>query len=325
MNLNYDNFYTIGSAVADEWQQCVVVYDPPSGANGMAYAYYNGVQVGSWDIWDYDDTSDIPVYMASLYGEDGRSYWTGGLDEARVSNTVRSPAWIETQYANQSSPDTFYSVGENQVAYGVTLNTQGYDISVAGDYNNQFENATLNDVVGTTEVIFTGTDTSTVYGANTFPNLTCDLTLESAGKQIIFPAGDEQTVSGTLTLTGEAGKLITLRSSEEDSQWSINVTSSAVNFVDVQDSIASGAAITANTSKDSGNNVNWIFPATTLTWNAGASTTDWGTGSNWDLGYVPNSSDNAVITDTSYDPVLDAAREVVDLTINSNAILSLKL
>jgi hypothetical protein len=35
----------------------------------------------------------------------------GSLDEVRVSNAVRSADWIATEYNNQSSPATFYTLG----------------------------------------------------------------------------------------------------------------------------------------------------------------------------------------------------------------------
>jgi hypothetical protein len=44
-------------------------------------------------------------YQAGGYREDGV------YDEIRVSNLARSPAWIAAEFANQSSPATFYSVG----------------------------------------------------------------------------------------------------------------------------------------------------------------------------------------------------------------------
>ena len=36
------------------------------------------------------------------------------MDELRTSNVVRSPGWIATEFANQSSPKTFYSVVTTQ-------------------------------------------------------------------------------------------------------------------------------------------------------------------------------------------------------------------
>jgi len=38
-------------------------------------------------------------------------YFTGTMDEVRVSNMVRSSDWIKTEYNNQNSPSTFYTVG----------------------------------------------------------------------------------------------------------------------------------------------------------------------------------------------------------------------
>lgn len=37
--------------------------------------------------------------------------WTGDIDEARISNVARSADWITTEYNNQNSPGTFYSMG----------------------------------------------------------------------------------------------------------------------------------------------------------------------------------------------------------------------
>src|SRR5207249_4833764 len=47
--------------------------------------------------------------------------WNGQIDEVRMSNAARSGDWIAAEYANQTSPSTFYSIGtENGVTIGVT-------------------------------------------------------------------------------------------------------------------------------------------------------------------------------------------------------------
>ena len=46
--------------------------------------------------------------------------FNGSVDEARISFTNRSADWITTEYNNQSSPGTFYVVGPQQSAGGVT-------------------------------------------------------------------------------------------------------------------------------------------------------------------------------------------------------------
>jgi hypothetical protein len=38
----------------------------------------------------------------------------GTIDEARIANTARDVTWIQTEYANQSSPSTFYMVGQQE-------------------------------------------------------------------------------------------------------------------------------------------------------------------------------------------------------------------
>jgi len=42
----------------------------------------------------------------------------GDLDEVRISNSARSPAWIAASYRNQVSPATFYTVGAEQALSG---------------------------------------------------------------------------------------------------------------------------------------------------------------------------------------------------------------
>ena len=83
----------------------------------------------------------------------------------------------------------------------------------------------------------------------------------TAGKQLIFTAGTTQTIGATLSLTGSSGNEIVLRSSSPGNTWTINNGSTyAVDYVDVEDSIASAANLLgASGSIDTGNNSNWVF------------------------------------------------------------------
>jgi hypothetical protein len=45
------------------------------------------------------------------YHQAWNEYYDGLLDEVRISTTVRSADWVATEYNNQSSPSTFYTVG----------------------------------------------------------------------------------------------------------------------------------------------------------------------------------------------------------------------
>jgi hypothetical protein len=57
---------------------------------------YNQFGGGYWDIWPNAGS--------------GWSFFKGSLEELRISTIPRSADWIATEYHNQSSPSTFYTV-----------------------------------------------------------------------------------------------------------------------------------------------------------------------------------------------------------------------
>jgi Concanavalin A-like lectin/glucanases superfamily/Domain of unknown function (DUF2341) len=88
----------------------------------------------------------------------GAAYFTGSLDEVRVSNIARSAAWIAADYNNQSSPSTFYSVGSATAAPStlccgtVTPRQPGFDSTLANNTSAEFTwtgwNAAPNNTLG---------------------------------------------------------------------------------------------------------------------------------------------------------------------------------
>jgi len=147
------------------------------------------------------------------------------------------------------------TVGTDTVFAGGIFTVHGS--SVMADGNWVYNSGQFN--IGTSTVIFQGTSTSTIVGSNNFANLYCT----TPGKELDFQAGATQSVSGsgTLTLIGDTGNLVTLRSTSSGTQWFlINTGGSNVLFVDVKDSNAGGGAPVVDTSGvDSHNNVNWVF------------------------------------------------------------------
>jgi hypothetical protein len=54
------------------------------------------------------------------------NYYTGTLDELRISNIARNSSWIHTTYTNQQNPGSFLSIGaEESYQYTLTLTTSG--------------------------------------------------------------------------------------------------------------------------------------------------------------------------------------------------------
>jgi len=140
-----------------------------------------------------------------------------------------------------------------EVKPGGSLEANSGAMSLFGNWQNQ---GTLTS--GTSTIIFLGSNSSTISNTNTFYNLTCT----TPGKQLNFTAGQKQTITNKLTLTGALNNLILLRSTIPTNQWDIDPQGErSVDYLDVQDSEnINPTVIAVPHSKNSGNNVNWSFP-----------------------------------------------------------------
>lgn len=109
------------------WHKYDFTYDGSSTPGGLKI-YEDGTSLGLTTAFN-NLSATIQVAADFIIGarSDG-NYYKGQLDEIRASNAVRSAGWITTEYNNQSSPSTFYSVGSEvpqPVSLSVTLAGQG--------------------------------------------------------------------------------------------------------------------------------------------------------------------------------------------------------
>jgi hypothetical protein len=89
------------SAYFGAWTQVVGTYD------GTTWKiYFNGALANSSATGSITYSASAPLYFGYLFNVAGLE-----VDEVRISNTARSADWITTEYNNQNSPSTFYSVG----------------------------------------------------------------------------------------------------------------------------------------------------------------------------------------------------------------------
>src|SRR3989338_5281148 len=88
------------------------------------HIYLNGSEV-TYQTTTNGATLDTDANDPFMIGAQGAGLrdWNGGIDEARVSNIIRSADWITTEYNNQSSPSTFYAVGAETEATNPTVST----------------------------------------------------------------------------------------------------------------------------------------------------------------------------------------------------------
>ena len=85
----------------------------PSGSSEIIYV--DGVARGTTT---YTQTIHYQNTLNTMIGKHGagQTYYdfNGVIDEVRASNSVRTAQWIATEYANQNSPGTFYTVGNEE-------------------------------------------------------------------------------------------------------------------------------------------------------------------------------------------------------------------
>lgn len=91
------------------WYYVVVTYDD---TNNQCKFYVNG-NLSSTDSTTYtlNTSTTNSFHIGAELFTTPTAVWTGGIDEVRISNAVRSAGWIATEYNNQNSPSTFYSIG----------------------------------------------------------------------------------------------------------------------------------------------------------------------------------------------------------------------
>lgn len=141
-----------------------------------------------------------------------------------------------------------------------------------------------------------------ILGANSFHDFTAT---SMGGKSISFEAGKNQTVSGTLSLSGTStSSLLTLQNEGTGGSgvWTITCSNPSISYVNVINSTSTNSIFALN-SNDAGNNTNWNFPGQTYTW-TGATNTDWNTASNWNPTSIPGKGTIVTIEATTNHPIL---------------------
>ena len=97
------------------WHYAVLTVNKTSTTQTL---YLDGSQVGTWSGTPEGPFTTVSIgagYTASWPNppSSGTSYFDGQIDDVRVSSsaTARTANWITTEWNNQNSPSTFYSVG----------------------------------------------------------------------------------------------------------------------------------------------------------------------------------------------------------------------
>jgi len=109
-----------------QWLYLVVSYDKDAGGTDEMKMYENG------NLLDDQDYSTALTNHGNL--ETNRQGKTDGwcksiIDEVRISDTARSSGWILTSYYNQSSPSSFYNLGNEEPVPSTVIGGQVHTAS----------------------------------------------------------------------------------------------------------------------------------------------------------------------------------------------------
>jgi hypothetical protein len=98
---------TTNNVVAtSQWKH--LVYTRTSSTSQTIYVNGAAQSLQGSATYSFSDNSSTK-YIGE--GTNGGQFFGGSLDEVRISKIARSADWIATEYNNQNSPSTFYSVG----------------------------------------------------------------------------------------------------------------------------------------------------------------------------------------------------------------------
>lgn len=98
-----------GGSLTTSFHQLTGTYD-----GSTLRIYVDGAQANSLSTSLVVDDRSANVKIG--FSESATFRFSGIVDEVRISNTTRSAGWISTEYNNQSSPSTFFSISAQEEA-----------------------------------------------------------------------------------------------------------------------------------------------------------------------------------------------------------------
>ncbi len=274
------------------------------------------------------------------------------VDDVVIPNTTNKPQLtlsVAINSLNISGAATaldlnnFNLIVSTYVTFVGTITARGAEqISVGGNWTNGglfnaansvvlFDGSGAQTVDQRGQIFGNVTSSNTAAGGLTFISsfTAAGFSATTAGlssSATIYFAGNSTFTISTFTVNGTSSYPVVLRSTSGTAQWYLtNTSENDVTHVDVSSSNANaGVTVLALNSTDSGSNNNWNFgtPATVI-W-TGATSTDFGTPTNWSTNFVPRSFDDVVIANAGHLPaILDQGRTLDSLTISTGAALVL--
>jgi hypothetical protein len=203
---NDPNTYSWDSGLAlptGSWVYAVVTISP-TGAN--AYLGSNGSIASASQSYTENAQNSGAAWLIGSDAQDliGR-HFDGSFDEVRISNIARSADWIATEYNNQSSPSTFYSVGSQQ-ASGEPPPVATPMFSPTAETYGSAQTVTISTTTSGAAINYTTDGSTPSETAGTLYSGPITLSSTSTIKAIAYATGmtDSTVASATYTITTPA-------------------------------------------------------------------------------------------------------------------------
>ena len=267
-----------------------------SGLNIPADWYFDGLG-GSWTLQDnltFDSGEGIYYFYSGTLNTNGHTVtlsrlWTSGTNTKQLnlgSSTINLVGSFASWYTTSSS-------------FTVIPGTSTINIIGSGTFNFYGGGKNYNTVNFQAPV-------SNVAQDNNFNNL-----IFTPGTTVIFESGDVQTVTGSVTITGNCTNQISLQSSDVGISATLSKPSGTVNgdYLSLRDINATGgASFNANNAVDGGGNSGWIItPKVSQNFFWIGNNGNWSNTSNWSFssggpsaGCLPTSVDDVFFDANSF-------------------------
>jgi hypothetical protein len=208
--------------------------------------YLDGTPVASNPVSITLGTGSYPLNWGSSNGSG--QIFNGLLDEARFSRVARSAGWIATEYTNQSSPSTFFSVGSQQGSGAPPQVAMPTFSPAAGTYSSA-QTVTISTPTSGASINYT-TDGSTPSG--------------TAGTPYSGPI----TVGATTTINAVAYENGFRDSAVATASYAINYVAAAPTFTPAEGTYSSTQTVSISTAT-SGASINYTTDGSTPSETAG--------------------------------------------------------
>jgi len=208
---------SLGTVSFGTWHHAVISYNS---VTSTLDGFLDGVQSLTSDVgtarslpWNSGDGEFFCLGPTDVTNQGSGAYFSGVMDEVKISNVALSAGWIATEYNNQNNPSSFYSVGsqQGQIGWAGTVSTvwgnasnwtscavpsSGSNIYIPGGLTN-YPVLDMNRTVGYLWLANGSSATISGYNLTMTGDLAVDGTLTATSGTVTLNGSSLQTIKGS--------------------------------------------------------------------------------------------------------------------------------